>query len=306
MIRRPTRGRPAASMPTPRCHLSVVALNGLIYAIGGTNTSGSIKYTLVEVYNPTTDTWTTAASMPTGRQDIGAAVLNGHLYAVGGWNPALTASGELAVVEVYDPGTNTWTTKAPMPTARSLFGAAVNGGLFYAIGGVDADDTVLGTVEKYDPATNTWSTGPPLPTPRVGFAAHTANGVIYAIGGRTSNGSVSAVNEALTPCCTQGPPGPQGPAGATGPQGPQGETGSARGARASRSCGSNWTNWTTRAAGSSRYVRATACHGNSVDDLKEHVGFCDGWLSCGENRDRRGFHNLCPCGQFGFTGFYAG
>src|SRR5205814_4852254 len=66
-----------AAMPTARCHLSVVALDGIIYAIGGTNTSGSIKYTTVEAYNPATDTWSTKAPLATGRQSFAAAAVSG-------------------------------------------------------------------------------------------------------------------------------------------------------------------------------------------------------------------------------------
>src|ERR1700738_2686760 len=57
--------------------------------------------------------WTTKTSMPTARQRLAAGFVNATLYAVGG----IDADVALNTVEAYDPATDTWTTKAPMPTA---------------------------------------------------------------------------------------------------------------------------------------------------------------------------------------------
>jgi hypothetical protein len=46
---------------------------------------------------------------------------------VGGTKPSVI----LNTVEAYDPLTNTWTPKAPMPTARYNFGAGVVNGILY-------------------------------------------------------------------------------------------------------------------------------------------------------------------------------
>ena len=54
--------------------------------------------------------------MPTARMWMDAAVVKNKLYVIGG--------RELATVEVYDPATNKWTTKRPMPTAREQLGVA--------------------------------------------------------------------------------------------------------------------------------------------------------------------------------------
>jgi N-acetylneuraminic acid mutarotase len=55
----------------------------------------------------------------------------------------------LSTVEAYDPATDTWTTKAPMPTARQGLAAAVVNGSLYAIGGYNG--SYLSTVESYTP-----------------------------------------------------------------------------------------------------------------------------------------------------------
>jgi len=189
-------------MPTPRCHLALAAAGGLIYAIGGTNTSGSIKYSTVEVYNPSTNNWTTAASMPTGRQDLIAVAINGLIYAVGGWNPAFPNSGFLATNEVYNPATNVWATGAQMPTARALLAGGTANGRLYAVGGSDAT-SILATNEAYNPGNDTWTTDTSMPTARTSLGAGVINNVLYAVGGGNSS-SALATNEAFAPLVYEG------------------------------------------------------------------------------------------------------
>src|SRR5439155_601932 len=108
----------------------------------------------------------------------------------------------LNVVEEYDPASNTWTTKAPMPTARCGLAAAAVGGKIYAIGGGN-DNGNLNVVEEYDPASNTWTTKAPMPTARFALPAAAVGGKIYAIGGGNfdaiGNGKELNVVEAYTP-----------------------------------------------------------------------------------------------------------
>ena len=57
--------------------------------------------------------------------------------------------GVVATVEEYDPNTDTWTVKAPMPTARQSLGAALANGKIYAIGGIGVSSATLATVEEF-------------------------------------------------------------------------------------------------------------------------------------------------------------
>jgi N-acetylneuraminic acid mutarotase len=182
---------PMALMPTARWNLAAAAVNGKIYAIGGSIPNVADVNT-VEVYDPSTNTWTTAAPMPTARNNLAVAAVNGKIYAIGG-------SG-LSTVEAYDPSTNTWSTAAPMPTARGNLGAAAVNGKIYAIGGFGNSNTsFFSTVEMYDPSTNTWSTAAPMPTARGDLAAAVVNGRIYAIGGWSASSTVLNTVEAYDP-----------------------------------------------------------------------------------------------------------
>jgi len=66
--------------------------------------------------------------------------------------------------------TNSWTTKAPMPTPRYGLAVGVVTGILYAFGGFDQSGGALTTVEAYDPVANNWMTREPMPSPRYGFA----------------------------------------------------------------------------------------------------------------------------------------
>jgi hypothetical protein len=85
----------AAPLSAPRRGLSAVYLNGKIYAIGGYN--GSSIVSTVEVYDPTSNRWTTVP-FP-GRQLFGAVVLNNLIYLVGGQDGA----NVLGSTEQYSP-----------------------------------------------------------------------------------------------------------------------------------------------------------------------------------------------------------
>jgi N-acetylneuraminic acid mutarotase len=129
--------------------------------------------------------------MPKARQDLAAGVINGILYAVGG-----DAYGARHDNQAYNPATNTWTTKALMPTGRYNYAASILGQRLYAVGG-QTRSNFLNTVEAYDPATDTWTTKAPMPTARDGLATRVVGNTLYAVGGL--NGGFLNLNEAFNP-----------------------------------------------------------------------------------------------------------
>ncbi|MEO7476061.1 MAG: kelch repeat-containing protein, partial [Gemmatimonadales bacterium] len=98
------------------------------------------------------------------------------------------------------PGTGSWKTLAPAPTARSAAGAVVINGLLYIIGGYDAGNNAFSTVEMYSPATNAWRTLSSMPTARGFTAAGVLNGLAYVVGGECCGpGSETGTNQGYTP-----------------------------------------------------------------------------------------------------------
>ena len=94
-------------------------MNDLIYVIGG-RSQQALSLATVERYNPTSRlfAWFTEAPMPQPRSwPSGAATINGKIYVTGG---LATNSARTRSLFVYNPATNTWTTKTqiPVPTAQ--------------------------------------------------------------------------------------------------------------------------------------------------------------------------------------------
>jgi len=183
-----------ADMPTARSILSTSAMNGKIYAIGG-SLPGDVAINTVEEYDPTKDTWIKKADMPTERFWLSTSVVDGKIYAIGGCQLVPTFS----TVEVYDPATDKWAKCSDMPTARWGLSTNVVNGRIYAIGGGDQFGPSFSTAEEYDPVKDKWTKKADMPTARDGLSIGAVNGKIYAIGGKSAVAfqwnSLSAVEE---------------------------------------------------------------------------------------------------------------
>ncbi|TFH24248.1 hypothetical protein E4G67_02195, partial [Candidatus Bathyarchaeota archaeon] len=89
------------------------------------------------------NSWITKAPMQHARLRLGVAVANEKIYAIGGDDLSLVGNalspemvyGSIASSnEEYNPVTDTWTFKTPMPTPRTRFGIAVYNNKIYCIG----------------------------------------------------------------------------------------------------------------------------------------------------------------------------
>ncbi len=189
-----------ALLPTARHGGASAVINGKLYVAGGCNAAGAQSLNVLEVYDPATNTWTMKASLPTSRCVPGFAAIGGKLYVVGGVNIVNNTFLRTNVLEVYDPITDTWATKVPMPTARAYPTAEAIDGKLYVIGG-DNNNVIYGTLEVYDPATNTWATKTPMPTPRTSLVSGVIGGRLYAVGGvpTQSGASETVINESYDP-----------------------------------------------------------------------------------------------------------
>ncbi len=177
-----------ASLNFPRHGACAAALNGSIYVFGGGNSLGDYVIE-TEVYDPINDTWSIKASIPSPRGEMACAAVNGKIYVIGGYNPALPSSsnppGALNIVEEYDPESDTWITKSPMPDFRSTISASVINDKIYVTGDWP---TASGELNVYDPATDTWTTGTSCPTGRMNANSSAAFGNdYYFIGGKIAS-----------------------------------------------------------------------------------------------------------------------
>jgi prepilin-type N-terminal cleavage/methylation domain-containing protein len=142
-----------ASILGPQTHAASGVINGVLYLAGGTNCC--VETNTFTAYDIGTNSWTIKPNMPTVRQGAVGGVIGGKLYVAGGINTQNQAGRPpLATLEMFDPGTNGWSSLAPMPTARSVSGGGVVNGIFYVVGGVTnltgSPTTVVATLEAYD------------------------------------------------------------------------------------------------------------------------------------------------------------
>jgi Kelch motif/Galactose oxidase, central domain len=162
---------PTASMTTARrLHTATLLANGTVLVAGGGGIDGPFLAS-AEIYNPATNSWSSAGSMAVDRGRHTAVLLqNGKVLVAGGTgNPFLDPN---ATVELYDPTNNTWSNAASMAGVRQLHTATLlPDGKVLVVGGRDGNFP-LASAEIYDPATDTWSIAANLSVAR---AFHTAS-----------------------------------------------------------------------------------------------------------------------------------
>ncbi|XP_022109754.1 kelch-like ECH-associated protein 1 [Acanthaster planci] len=165
-----------ASMNVPRNRVGTAVLDGLLYAVGGSE--ACTKHNSAERYNPDEDKWTMIAPMHTKRIGVGCAVVNRLLYAVGGYD----GNNRLDSVECYHPENDEWTTVAPMKARRSGAGVCSVGNYIYAVGGYDGVSQ-LNSVERYDVEKNKWEFVSSMNSRRSALSVDVVGGKLYALGG---------------------------------------------------------------------------------------------------------------------------
>ena len=197
-------------MPLPAHHVAAAEYRGKIYLFGGgaqTEPGGGLWVPLNNSweYDPVADSWKALAPMPTPRGSPLGAVVNGKIYVIGGASvhpgAKLVSLGptvphrSMPTNEVYDPATNKWESRSPMPTSRNHAAIGMVNGKIYILGGrvgsVFVNASATDVVEEYDPATDSWGNARArMPTPRSGTAYGTYGGKIYVAGGEYLNSQI--------------------------------------------------------------------------------------------------------------------
>jgi N-acetylneuraminic acid mutarotase len=117
--------------PSPREHLGVTSLRGVVYAVAGRTSGLDTNLLTFESYRPGDRAWRRLQPVPDSRGGTGAAALAGHVVSVGGEEPA----GTIAEVLAYRVADRRWVRLADLPTPRHGVGVAALGGRVYVIGG---------------------------------------------------------------------------------------------------------------------------------------------------------------------------
>lgn len=160
-------------------------------------------------------TWSAVSTMPSGTGDSGVAALDGKIYVIGGaafFPHILPGSSDMGsgtwgstVNYEYDPATDKWRERAPLPVGLSHPGVIGFNHRLYVFGGftslihANAQDVAL----AFDPATNTWRRLAPLSSPRGSVGVAEVDGKIHVFGGRPRDPTPLALHEVYDPAANR-------------------------------------------------------------------------------------------------------
>jgi non-specific serine/threonine protein kinase len=117
--------------PTPREHLGVASLGGVVYAVAGRTAGLDTNLIHFESYRPGDRTWRRLPPVPDPRGGTGAAGVAGQIVSVGGEEP----DGTIREVLAYRVADRRWSQLEDLRTPRHGVGVAALGGRVYVIGG---------------------------------------------------------------------------------------------------------------------------------------------------------------------------
>jgi N-acetylneuraminic acid mutarotase len=177
-----------APLPQPRWGHRMVALDGLLYAVGGQPGPE------VQIYDPEEGSWSLGAPLPEGRDHLGVVVLDGEIWVLGGRDQLddLTAR-----VDVYDPGADEWRDGPALPAPVSAAAVGVVEGRIHVVDGEDPATFGGGVLDAHwvlEPGDDEWSQGPASRLPVHGAADGVIDGRLYVAGGASRQGALSAVS----------------------------------------------------------------------------------------------------------------
>jgi len=190
-------------LPTPRAAVAAAIIGTRIHAAGGLAANGNLdsgEHLLWDLEGMSA--WQGAAPLPNPRNHGGGAASGGSFYAVSGRHGWDEVSGDDPAVEAYDPASDTWTARAPIPLERSEIGAStftLPDGRLLVVGGSIPGKKPSPDVLVYEPRANLWSALSALPVERKGaVAARIGSSVIVTTGSPTSTDPSATT---LVGCC---------------------------------------------------------------------------------------------------------
>lgn len=187
-------------------HTATLLQNGKVLIAGGSD-DDDLDSTLAsaELYDPATGTWSVTGSLHHPRLSTATLLPNGKVLVAGGYTKDHVSHGSwvasipvsLNSVELYDPGTGTWSITASLNTSRSFHTATLlpngkvivaGGDYWLASNACPCSHIDLNSAELYDPASGTWSISANLNTARDYHSATLlGSGKVLVAGGDNSN-----------------------------------------------------------------------------------------------------------------------
>ncbi|HEY3662756.1 MAG TPA: hypothetical protein VGL24_06345 [Chthoniobacterales bacterium] len=139
-----------AQLPVALGYVPTCTIGSLIYTAGGSTWDGTTIHDDSNsfVYNPTADSISAIASIPRPTAETRALNFNNQMRVMGGGRDTPNPSNE---VDVYDPGTNTWSTDVSFINARRNFATDTDGSTtIWLAGGYDINIAPTSSMEIFE------------------------------------------------------------------------------------------------------------------------------------------------------------
>ena len=193
------------ALPDPLYFHASVAVNGLVYVIGGskpgTGPLAKVRFASLAPEGKI-GTWTETAPLPVPRSRVAAATDGAHIFVVGGFPPAGGNSCEPEVLVgtiAPDGQIAAWAPTGVTVASRSP-AVAVFAKKLYVTGGIDCVTGITKTVQiaaiKPDGTLAPFTAGAVLPVERYGHGAVVLGSQLYVVGGNDGTTSVPSVSVA--------------------------------------------------------------------------------------------------------------
>ncbi len=156
-----------AELSVPRWQMATVTAGNKIFFAGGgyyDNSDNGFSYNTVDIYDNTTNQWTTT-SLSSRRKDLAAATVGSKVFFAGGSTDDFLDSISNRI-DIYDLITNTWSLAALSEPKAGLAAVTSNNKVYFA-GGISGYNLLPNNsfewvasnkIDVYDNSTNTWST----------------------------------------------------------------------------------------------------------------------------------------------------
>ncbi len=183
-------------LPRGANHVGVAVLGERLYAFGGFLEQNRTPHEGAFAYDGSR--WHTLRRLPEACGAIACIALEGKIHMIGG---AIGSENRRSIDwhVVYDPQSDSYTRRQPMPVGRDHTGIISVNGVIHLIGGrVDTFHTNSSLHHTYDSRTDQWTFRAPIPTPRSGHGVAWYRDRIFCMGGEGTN-RVFGQNEAYDP-----------------------------------------------------------------------------------------------------------
>lgn len=184
-----TRLTPPAKPGGVAAGAAAAAIGTNMYVFGGFDGQTVLKQ--AAVLDAVANKWSTLPEMPGPAWESCATVVAGRIYVIGGSNsPDESPTG---AAYVFDPGTSTWTTLAPVPVPVRNAACANVSNRAALFGGWTKDAGPARFAWVFDAPSGQWVAQSPMPVPLAGAATAAAGTDLYFVSG-TQDGSTTTTS----------------------------------------------------------------------------------------------------------------